>query len=60
MTWFTDYRHEVEWQPEGWVVSIWKGARLIQQLPFETCSAALSFVERREGCEKFSSIQLQS
>jgi len=56
MTWFTDYRHEVERQPEGWVVSIWKGAKLIQQLPFETCSAALSFVERREGCEKFSSI----
>lgn len=54
--WLTSYRHEVERQPEGWVVSIWKGAKLIQQLPFETCSAALSFVERREGCEKFSSI----
>ncbi len=54
MAWFTSYRHEVERQPEGWVVSIWQGAKLIQQLPFESCNAALSFVEKREDCQSSS------
>lgn len=54
MAWFTSYRHEVERQPEGWVVSIWQGAKLVQQLPFESCNAALSFVEKREGCQSSS------
>ncbi len=59
MAWFTSYRHEIKRQPEGWVVNIWQTAqhpsqwddgfiedRLIQQLPFETCNAALSSVEK--------------
>lgn len=54
MAWFISYRHEVERQPEGWVVSIWQGTKLIQQLPFESCNAALSFVEKREGCQSSS------
>lgn len=67
MAWFTSYRHEIKRQPEGWVVNIWQTAqhpsqwddgfiedRLIQQLPFETCNAALSFVEKREGCQSSS------
>lgn len=55
MTWFTEYRHDIEKRGAEWMVSIWQKGKLIQELPFQTCGEALSFVERREGCQKFSS-----
>lgn len=52
--WFTDYKHQIESRPEGWAVLIWHNGKLIQELVFDTCNAALSFVERREGCQASS------
>ena len=49
--WLTEYRHDIQQRPEGWVVLIWNGRQLIQRTVFESCNAALSFVERREGCQ---------
>jgi hypothetical protein len=48
--WLPKYRHEIEYRDSenDYVVKVFDGIKLIQVSFFNTCSAALSFVERRE------------
>ena len=48
--WLPNYRHDIEHRPSenDYIVKIYEGAKLIQVSFFNTCGAALSFVERRE------------
>jgi hypothetical protein len=54
--WLTTYRHKVKQRPKqgDWLVQIFDGSKLVQVVPFTTCTAALSFVERREDCQLFT------
>jgi hypothetical protein len=51
--WLTTYRHKIKQRPKrgDWLVQIFQGSNLVQCVPFTTCTAALSFVERRESCQ---------
>lgn len=54
--WLTQYRHKIKQRPKhgDWLVQVFHGRKLVQVIPFTACNAALSFVERREGCEFFT------
>jgi hypothetical protein len=51
--WLTTYRHKIKQRPKSgdWLVQIFTGSKLVQAIPFTSCAAALSFVERREDCQ---------
>jgi hypothetical protein len=51
--WLTEYRHKIKQRPKqgDWIVQIFMGSKLVQAIPFTTCTSALSFVERREDCQ---------
>lgn len=49
--WYVNYRHKIKQRPKAkdWVVQVLEGASIMQVLHFESCNAALSWVERREA-----------
>lgn len=51
--WLTKYRHKIKQRPKqgDWIVQIFMDNKLVQAIPFTTCTSALSFVERREDCQ---------